>query len=426
MRPIYFGNDKWENHQISWNPVSAINPHLIVTGPSGSGKTHTLRMLASQLALMGARVYIFDVHGDLTMGSALCSSVRFSETSPYGINPLRLSADEHYGGVRKKIRNFVAMLNRTSRKLGPKQESVLISLLRDLYAANGFYENDPRTWSLDYDPRRNSRFGKKYPTMLDLEKFTAYKLKHLLAGAGSKAYAAIGEIAKIHAKLKKAAKNSEEARLDDLKKQYLDACREFVENIETGEELDDYIKYDNKDVLKSTYDRITNLNSAGIFKNKEPEFDPSKPIHRFDISALSVDEQKMFIDIVAEEIFLYRRQRGVVSTPDTFIVIDEAKHFISDDPDHIVNVLFTDARKFGLGAILGSQSITHFTEDMLQSAATKIILGLDDTFHAKAERLLKIPAKRFKYIVPKETALVQIKESGTARSGQYRDLVLGY
>ena len=425
MRPIYLGNDKWEKNQIHLNLVSAMNPHAIVTGPSGSGKTHTLRYLANQLALMGARVYLFDVHGDLNIGNSLCSTVKFSETSPYGINPLKISADPDYGGVRKKIRNFVAMLNRTSRKLGPKQESVMINLLRDLYSANGFYEGDLKTWGLDFDPRHKSRSGKKYPTMQDLERFAGYKLKQLLAGAGSKAYAAIAEIEKIHARLKRAAKNHEEEKLNALKEKYLASCREFVENIETGREMDDYIKYDSKEPMKSTYDRIVNLNSSGIFKSMEPKFDPTLPVHRYDISALSTDEQKIFIDIVAEEIFLDRRQRGIVSMPDTFIFIDEAKHFISSEPDHIVNILFTDARKFGIGAILGSQSITHFTEDILQSAATKIVLGLDDTFHSKAERLLKVDAKRFGYIVPQETALVQIRESG-GKSSKYRDMILGY
>lgn len=129
-----------------------VNPHVMICGDSGTGKTHTLRQAINELARSSTnpvRFHIFDVHGDIEIPQDMCSTVMFSETSPYGLNPLKINPDPDYGGVRKCIQNFINILSlspTTGRALGPKQQDVLRNLLLDVFAMSGFDPDDSSTW----------------------------------------------------------------------------------------------------------------------------------------------------------------------------------------------------------------------------------------------------------------------------------------
>src|SRR3546814_9934988 len=77
------------------------------------------------------RFHVFDVHGDIEIEDA--SSVMFSEQTQYGMNPLRVNPDPHFGGVRKKVQGFISTMNRVSGALGTKQEACLRNILYDSY-----------------------------------------------------------------------------------------------------------------------------------------------------------------------------------------------------------------------------------------------------------------------------------------------------
>lgn len=226
---------------IALRENAAINAHILVTGKSGSGKTHTLRNIVGQtIRKPTARVHAFDIHGDLSFANE--SHILFSESTHYGINPLKISSDPHYGGVRKRVQGFMDLVNETtSRELGHRQEASLRAILYDLYEQHGFKVNDPDTWRIEerndrpgnYTPGRiyldvpfdekdrakdvarnegvslafdgNAKcwyvdryegamqrwplktFGKKYPTLPDAARFTANRLRAMFTGGGSKA-----------------------------------------------------------------------------------------------------------------------------------------------------------------------------------------------------------------------------------------------
>jgi len=172
------------------------------------------------------------------------------------------------------------------------------------------------------------------------------------------------------------------------------------------------LKYDKAETIRSVYERIKTIEDSGIFKNKKPNFDRSKPIKRYDIKTLIKEEQKMFVDVLLEMIFVKAKENGQVDEPQTFIVIDEAHIFINDEDSHIINVIAKEARKFGIALILASQSFTHFSEDFLQSTATKIVLGIDEMYHDGSAKKLRIEPKMFSYIVPHQKILVQVKNKG--------------
>lgn len=149
---IAFGNDEESAREgvadpVFWHEADAVNGHIGLFGMSGSGKTFTLRRIVSQVASAnaGARVHIMDVHGDLQMPNE--SVVRFSEATPWGINPLRLSSHPDFGGVRKRIQSFLSQLDEVGRSpMGERQASSLRNLLIDLYSQRGFRMDDPSTW----------------------------------------------------------------------------------------------------------------------------------------------------------------------------------------------------------------------------------------------------------------------------------------
>src|SRR3546814_532129 len=125
---------------VIWDSRTVVNSHCLMVGMSGAGKTYHLRKMISEMRQTNEgrplRFHVFDVHGDIEIEDA--SSVMFSEQTQYGMNPLRVNPDPHFGGVRKKVQGFISTMNRVSRALGTKQEACLRNILYDIYARHGF------------------------------------------------------------------------------------------------------------------------------------------------------------------------------------------------------------------------------------------------------------------------------------------------
>jgi len=427
-----FGFDmmKYKNYRkkvpIKWSSKEVVNSHFLLVGGSGMGKTYTIRQIVRELAKQSKdlKIHVIDVHGDIDIGDDVTSTVNFSETAEYGLSPLNISEDLDFGGVRKRIRQFISMLNRTSRKLGEIQENVLSNLLYDLYKANGFLPEDPKTWSLNYDPRPYSKYKKKYPSVKDLKTFTEYKLKQMMFGTGAKALHDFENVVKsvksMNLKIKQKEKNKfdEEKQnklqeqLTKLKETAIASYSSGLSAMENGTELNEMIRYKNVDTVQSIFIRITNLEETGIFKPKKPNFDENKPVQRYVIKSLNDSEQKMFVDVLLEELFMKAKEQGESKELKHLVVVDEAHKFTSEEAEHIMNLIAKEARKFGFGMMWSSQSFSHFGEDIISNTSTKIILGIDEMFRAASAKKLQIKEQRFKRIQPHKTAIVQIKKKG--------------
>lgn len=478
---IHWGTDAGKRTPVTWDSSLAVNGHMLLTGMSGAGKTHQLRKIIREMSLSAPpgqplRVRIFDVHGDIEIEGA--STVMYSEQTEYGLNPLALNPDPHYGGIRKRIQFVISTINKTSRVLGGKQEAVLRNVLADLYAQGGFKQNDPSTWIVDpsaeaepeiqdgrlyldvsidekdeakqygarWDGDRRcwwisadaytgpitkwqpKRSGRHYPNMADALRFANKMLKIAFLGSNQEAVshleaynrAARGYQAKVVAATKKGEKLAEDEKLiADLErtgKKAIDSYTAYVESIKTGRELDDLIKYDSVDVLKSVVDRLENLLGIGIFKNKLPPHDPATTVWREHIKALGKDEQKLFVLFSLEEIFQAAVQRGETPYITDVIIVDEASNFFDDADDNILNTIAKEARKFGVALICASQAPTHFTDDFISSVGTKVVLGIDEMYWDSSTRKLRVDLEALKWIRLRERVLVQIKQSGEARN----------
>lgn len=479
---VHWGTDAGKKTPVLWDASRVVNGHLMMMGMSGAGKTFQLRkiireMRASAPPEQGLRIRIFDVHGDIEIEGA--STVVYSEQTEYGLNPLAINPDPDYGGVRKRIQNVIATINKTSRELGGKQEAVLRNILLDLYAQHGFKVNDPSTWRVDptadaepevsadgrlyldvsidekdeaksygarWDGDRKcwwiaadaytgpitkwlpKRAGRRNPTMADALRQANKILRQSFTGTNQEAInnleaynrATRNYQAKVIAATKKGEKLAEDEKLKgELEKsgqKAIDSFATYVESIKTGRELDDLLKYDSVDVLKSVVDRLDNLLGIGIFKNRLPPHDPSAVVWRDHIKALSKDEQKLFVLFSLQEIFYNAVQRGETPYIKDVIIVDEASNFFDDSDDNILNTIALEARKFGVALICVSQSPKHFTEDFIASVGAKIVLGIDEQFWEASTKKLRLTTDALKWIRLKERALIQIKQAGEARN----------
>lgn len=434
---IQFGIDsafvkRGENIPVLWDSKRVINAHMLLVGKSGTGKTFTLKKIISQLLASSnskIRMRVIDVHGDINIEGS--SSVKFSESGIYGFNPLAINPDPDFGGVRKRIQSFISIINKTSRKLGTKQEPVLRNILLDLYAANGFYEKDPKSWHIyDSNGQRLMHNGrpKKYPTLEDAYRYASFKHKAMFLGTSNKAVLNLEETNKkakqLYLKQKNVHKAATQEDVDKLKAEInvagaaaIESFTNYIHSIENGMELTDLIKYDSIETIKSIVDRLDSLIATGIFKNQEPDFDPNATVWRYDIRTLTnLDEKKLFVYFLLEDIFLKRVEQGEQDDVVEMVFLDEANLFFSDEADNIINIISKEARKFGLGLCCASQSPTHFSEDFMSSVGTKIILGLDQMFWNGSVQKLKIEQQALEWIVPHQKMVVQINNKAELKN----------
>lgn len=429
---VLLGHDDYLLHQglqhlVHCDYQCLVNAHMLIMGKTGMGKTTTLLNLINQWRNFGptVRIHVFDVHGDLSLPNA--SSFRFSEATEYGLNPFIINPDPHFGGVRKRVQDVIATVN-SCQAIGVRQEAVMRHLITDLFAANGFFIDNPDSWRLDDGYQR--KYAKRYPTMDDACRFAYAKLKQLMIGGDSASAKALDDLNKTTSKLNKLSKQfllAGEAAQQDLlqeamkhRQEALKAYQTFIEHLETGKELDDFIRYDAKEVLKSVVDRFDNLKASGVFKNQLPPFDPVNSVWRYDITALRETEKRLFVEFRLQELFTHAQAQGPIPADEKtlrhLLIIDEAHLFLREDSDNILNRIAKEGRKFGLGLICASQSPNHFSEDFFANVATKVILGVDAMYWDHLARKMKINAGHLEYIKPFSVMGAQISHKGESKS----------
>lgn len=396
MTAITVGRDRFNGGgEVLWNSDTVINPHWLILGYSGSGKTWNIVRILNLLAK--ARCFVFDAHGDIETDPFCTSVAIFGNSSSFGINPLEIDPDPEYGGLLRRIRTFLSMIDKYSCKLGINQEAVMRGLLLDLYAGNGIRPDNPSSWR-----------GKRQPTLEDLKKFTYSRLKKSFMGGDNKTHKYLKKLNRAYRDLDRGLKDGA-GDIDVLRESCKEAFSHYIDGMTTGRDLDDLIKYHSKDTLRGVYNRIDKLSTLGVFGGNSASFDPSRRVWRYDMRTLTDEEQGYLVETYLEKIFLFYRQKGLTRGVRAFVVLDEAHKFVTDDGSHIINLIMREGRKFGLGLILASQSLAHFSEDVITNCATKLILGVDEIHRESFSRKLGTGLKNLRYIQPRKTALVQVK-----------------
>lgn len=288
---------------------------------------------------------------------------------------------------------------------------------------------------LMWEPRN---LFKTAPTLDDVVRFTERKLKAHFCGTNSAAMALlkdvnqaarayhrkVTELSKRDAALDEGEKAELTKALEKAKEKATDAYTSYLDAIVSGRELDDMIRYNSTDVLTSVYERFQNLRAIGIYSPVPPPFDPQKPIWQYQIKPLEIPVQSMFVDMVCARIFERAMQRGVQNDVVELLVLDEGKRFVGESNDDILNKISNEARKFGLGLWIMSQTPEHFPDDFIKSTGTILVLGLAKADTNLAARKLGVDESLLSSVVPQKTALAQIKSRGTL-SADFQTVSLG-
>lgn len=218
----------------------------------------------------------------------------------------------------------------------------------------------------------------------------------------------------------RAASDESELRADEevkkLGKEAIDLFSEHVHKLTSGRELDDLIRYDGAEALKSVLDRLEAIAACGVFKSKPAPFDQTARIWRHDIRALSQDEKKLFVSFMLGRMLENAVRKGPSPEPRDIVFLDEAHLYLDDDPENPACACAKEGRKFGLCLICASQAPGHFPEDFASNCATKIVLGLDEMHWDGAKRRMGLERAALEWIIPRRRFVVQMGNVGEARS----------
>jgi hypothetical protein len=323
---IPLGQEINTKQDLAWAPGKQSNGFFLILGASGSGKTETLKVLGNGISEFGTPVLVLDFHGDVRfpgLESVLLSS---GISSTIGLNPMELDSHsaEETGlyDQRKVIRD---MIRNAVPALGHRQGSILRDAIEEAYTGRGFKDSDPSTWRL------------KPPTFSDVvEILTTW------------------------------------AEDDGRKSQRasIEGCIAAVQEI-----------FEHPIFQRSEHVSVENILAKSM---------------RLDLSRLSDEVRYITAETLLRKIFRVLRLKGPIPVqPQSdherfrlFVVIDEAKILSTgggdpDSPDRVLNLLFTEARKFGLGMILASQMSDHFGSEVKANAATWLVMKPMDIREAR-------------------------------------------
>ncbi len=459
---------------IIWRLSHAVNPHAFILGMSGSGNSHLIRNIVGQFCQSpSVQIHLFDVHGDLATENE--SVVLYSETTGYGINPLEISSDPHFGGVRKRIESFIRTVEKATAPFGVKQEAVLRSILEELYLYYGLDVSKPETWgvatgatgegvvfldvdfkekdkaksmgarwnpgakawyvnALQYTGLVQSTFKvkelsggrRRVPTLSDLVSFIYSKMEESFVGVGRDAMMSLQHLHTTTAKLNqkigqiqyagRKLGEEDEKMFNKLKASVRDSFEAYLQQNATEKTLKEAMLYSSYEMLSGIYQRLKTLEASGVFRDSPPPFDPSKNVYRHNLSPLSRDEQKLFVLFSLEKLFNEAVQKGVSDTIRTVVILDESARYFDKDPENILNIIGSEGRKFGFSLVCAAQSPEQFSQEFISSVATKFVLGIDESFWDVAKRKLNIDKDRLAKIRPRQNYLMQSKLKDDTKS----------
>lgn len=309
---------------VKWEPGREANGFFLILGASGSGKTETLKRVGRQLLEHGIPVLVLDFHGDVQV-PGLHSVLMSSGTSSWaGVNPMEIDSGraEQVGLYDQRI-VLLDLLARAIPQLGHQQRSVLSDAIREAYLRAGIFDDDPSTW------------GRPPPTF-------EWVLAILAEWSGE----------------------------EGPRRRTILACISVVEAV-FGHPL----------FSRGTHLSLQDILEAGL---------------RIDLSKVAESVRFLVADTILRKLFRMLSLRGPIPVdPESdverfrlFVIIDEAKILAAGngDPDDsrlVLNLLATEARKFGIGLVLASQMREHFGAEVRANAATWLVLKPMDWLQAK-------------------------------------------
>lgn len=409
----YFSNPE---EKVQWSPynMTLSNPHMMICGGSGSGKTTLLRKIIEFVG-QHSQVLVLDFHDDLaTEGDEeLVFSSNFGEL---GLSIFEFSKDEKSGGLLNRTIEIVDMFKKSfMQNMGIMQESVLKQLISDVYAKAGIFHDEPETWDRPLPTIED--FGELISDLLLLIKHSEsneYKkhVESILKSAQRIRNMVIDEedeekIARADAKLDAKMKAMAEKLMARVKA--IKSGSEDEDDLRTGSLL---LKYPGIDLnfysaksaassLESLQVYVKTMIDSRVFSQNDPVLSRNTRVHRFNLK--HVNERVMFFlsDVIIQRAFRRAMEMPKVENnrPRTFIVIDESKLVMpvgkeKENPFNAINRIVSEARKAGIGIILASQRVAHYSEEMLANINTKVLLRVEKNEYRSVKNKIGIKDDR--------------------------------
>jgi len=386
--------------KIFWDPKNVSNPHLMIVGKSGSGKTTLLRKVIEYLDNENYITFVIDFHGDIKTSKE--QEFEFTTLNPkYGIGVFEFEKDPIKGGIYNRVEELLQIFKSVYfENFSPLREAVIKRLLLDVYYVKGFDPDNPKSWDKEID---------KLPTLLDLKKLIKL-IKNEIKNFEENREVYSKNIEKMNLIYKKVAQKmvETEEEFQKILAQSEEHFSKFLEEItilfnEKEKKFDsikaitkklgikDFGFYLQRNVLKSIESievYIDAMIESKVFSQHNPVLKRGKKTFRFNLSNLSDRVMFFMANLIIQRIF--NKSRKSFNPEDnrpvalkTFIVIDESKLIMpqgkeKENPFNFLNRIVSESRKFGLGVILVSQRISHYSEEMLSNIATKVVLKLSE------------------------------------------------
>ena len=316
----------------------------------------------------------------------------------------------------------------------PYEERNLAAAAAERSGVNLAFQRDGlNCWHVDQLTPEMSRWprktwGKSNPTMTHLVQYAKRRREMSFTGLGRREAELLQGVHKRAKSMTQTLRKLEQNRgthgthspefetaqedLEAAKSQMLKATEAYLQALEQGNSLEALLRYDSFDSLSTVTQILESLNSSGIFRDTPPNFDPQKPIWRYQMNALHVDIQKFLLNVRLTDLFNRAVQRGLTDRLRAVVVIDEGAKFVEKEDEHIVNRIALEARKFGLAIWFVSQSPTQFSDTLMSMMGTKVILRLDPKNWNKAERQLRLAEADLSWISKQGNLLLNRKMDG--------------
>lgn len=323
---VPLGIEAESEEPVVWYPGEENNGILLVTGASGSGKTEALKLIAGHIAQHGIPIVTVDFHGDLVVSGQTSVMISGGIHGQAGINPLALDRDSvARTGLRAKIERELDRIGRAVGKLSYKQQSCISQVLTEAYWRKGIHADNPESW------------GRSAPVLQDVSAMLRFAAEHGMEG---------------------------------FERSTVQACSQKVGLLAESS------AFNHRRLLDVATMKDWNM--------------------RLECSTLSRPAQLLVAETVLEMVFEAQRARGPIPVDCTsdadrfrvFLVVDEAKLLTlgrgdASRADHIVNILATEGRKYGIGLILASQVAGHFGDEAHANAASRLVMKRMDTREAR-------------------------------------------
>jgi hypothetical protein len=386
---------------------AASNLGIGVVGASGSGKTYTLKALVSSYLRLGATPVILDVHGDYDdipgVPETMVHTIEYGYTGGAGrINPLHVEANAA-GGVYIAMKQFLLIVALFNPSMGSRQKATLGRAVKELYERYGFVLRDERTWT------------NQPPTLKALRAH----LHDILEASNAKI-----EL-DVYKELKERKKRLRDDGLsDENKRALINEISDLALSQLTDDDEDDEVASDGCDSKKYRHkwdpkrvedvmDTISTMIDSGLFGDDSLTLKSGR-VNRIVLTALHETDQQALIHLILSRLFnvAYRTfPHNQPKVPRMMVVLDEGKiaKAISRSEMSPINRISTEARKFGMGLMLGVQSSDHMTDDVRRGCGLTIILPVHPTDVANTTRVFQLSQDDLRGLRPRSDALVYMR-----------------